>query len=85
MAIGSLKLNPTFDANVTEYTATTSNASNKITAVPENDNANIVIKNNGNEIGNGESCSWSNGTNILTISVSNGSNSKTYTVNVTKS
>lgn len=85
MAIGSLKLTPSFEPNVTEYTATTTNASNKISATPENESAIVIIKKDSAEVKNGEACTWSNGKNKLTIEVSNGNASRTYTVNITKS
>lgn len=72
---------------MTEYTATTSNASNKVTAVAADETATIVIKNGSTEVTNGSNASWSPGENVLTIKVTDGAGptiEKTYTVTVTK-
>lgn len=85
LTIGALTLTPAFDADVTEYTVETSNATNKVTAVAADENATIQILNGETEIENGSSASWETGENTLTINVTNGSAEKTYTVTVTKS
>ena len=70
---------------MTEYAATTSNASNKVTAVATDEDATIVIKLGDTVIENESSPSWSVGENTLTITVSKaGATSTTYTVVVTK-
>ena len=87
LTIGSLELTPEFDPDVTEYTATTSNASNKVTATAADDTATIAIKNGDTDVTNGSSASWSVGENTLTITVTDGVDnpvSKTYTVTVTR-
>lgn len=84
MRIGSLTLSPTFDPNVTTYTATTTNASNGVTATAADNNATVSITLNGTALSGG-SASWETGDNTLAITVTNGSASKTYTVTVTKS
>ena len=88
LTIGSLELTPSFDPDVTEYTATTENASNKVTATAADETASILIKNGSTEVTNGGNASWSLGENILTIKVTDGRGptlEKTYTVTVTKS
>lgn len=70
---------------MTEYTATTSNASNKVTAEAEDENAEITILVGKTEIENGASATWEDGENTVTITVINGTATKTYTVTVTKS
>lgn len=84
LTIGSLSLTPEFSSGVSSYTATTSNATNKVTATPEDENAVITIVNGETEIANGSSASWQTGENTLTITVINGATKKTYTVIVTK-
>ena len=69
---------------MTAYTATTSNASNKIKATAESDSAVISITVNGTETANGTAPEWVDGDNTVTIEVVNGKVSKTYTVTVTK-
>ena len=85
LTIGSLALTPTFDSAKTSYTATTTNATNKVTAVAENVDAEIEIKNGSTTVSNGSSASWSVGANTLTVKVTSGMLTKTYTVTVTRS
>ena len=85
LTIGSLALSPEFDPDVTEYAATTSNATNKVTAAAEDENAEIKILVGGTEIANESAAAWETGSNTLTITVTNGMASKVYTVTVTKS
>ena len=87
LTIGSLTLTPEFDPDVTEYTATTTNASNKVTATAADPTATIEILNGETEVENGQSASWSVGENTLTVKVSDGRGptvEKTYTVTVTR-
>lgn len=69
---------------MTAYTATTSNASNKIKATAESDSAVIGVTVNGTEAANNASATWVDGDNSVVITVTNGSLSKAYTVAVTK-
>lgn len=77
LKIGSLPLKPAFNADITEYTATTSNNSNTITVTPD-----AYIEHDGTPVDNGTPIVWHSGENIVTISVANG---LTYTVTVIKS
>lgn len=52
-----------------EYTAATSNATNKVTAVAADPGDTITIMNGETEVTNGQSASWSEGENTLTITV----------------
>lgn len=85
LAIGSINLSPTFDADVKEYTAATSNATNTITATLNDNTADVVITVNGDSLTNGGSASWETGENTVKITVTKGTSSKKYTVIVTKS
>ena len=85
LTIGSLSLTPGFDPWVTDYSVTTSNATNKVTATAESADSTIQIMNGEAEVENGSSASWSDGENALTITVRNGDQTKVYTVTVTKS
>ena len=67
-----------------EYTATTANATNKVTATPTDPYATVAILNGETEVENGESASWAEGENTLTITVSGGAPDTVYTVTVTK-
>lgn len=70
---------------MTEYTAETTNATNKVTATPEDENAELTIKVGDTEIENEGTATWTEGENTLTIDVVNGEETETYTVTVTKS
>ena len=84
LTVGTLSLSPAFSADVTAYTATASGNSSVITAAAEDSSATIVIKNGETTVNNGSAANWSTGENTLTITVTNGSAEKVYTVTVTK-
>lgn len=84
LTIGSLTLTPTFSGSVTAYTATTSNASNKVTATPTDEDATVEILLGETEIENATNATWEAGENTLTITVTNGTSQTVYTVTVTK-
>lgn len=84
LTIGSLTLTPAFSAGVTTYTATTTNATNAITATASDEGATVAINANGTAVESGSSATWSEGTNVVTVVVTNGGATKAYTVIVTK-
>lgn len=84
LTIGALTLTPAFSGAVTEYTATTSNATNTITATPEDSKASVTILNGTAEVENGTAATWSAGANTVKITVKNGAEQEVYTVTVTK-
>ena len=53
-------------------------------ATAEDSRAAIEIKNGETVVANGTAAAWSAGANTLTVKVTNGSATKTYTVTVTK-
>ena len=77
-------LSPTFDDDVTSYTATASNASDAVTAIADDADAQVTVKYDGTQILNGSTVSWSTGTKNLTVEVKKGNAVKVYTVAVTK-
>lgn len=77
-------LTPEFDPDTLEYSATTENATNKVTATPTDPYASVVIMNGETEVENGASASWEEGENELTITVSGGAPDTVYTVTVTR-
>ena len=77
-------MTPAFDSGVVSYSATTSNATNTVTAVPEDESAEVIILNGDAEVANGSAATWAIGENTLTITVKNGMQEKVYTVTVTK-
>lgn len=84
LTVGELELTPAFDKDVTEYTVTTSNATNKITATPTDENATVAIVNGETPVESGSSATWVEGENTVVITVTNGEDNKVYTVVVTK-
>lgn len=84
LTIGALTLDPTFDGDVTEYAATTTNATNTITATAEDDDAEITILNGETPVTNGSAATWAEGANTVKVTLTNGAAQKVYTVTVTK-
>lgn len=84
LSVGNLMLTPDFDPAVQKYTATTSNVTNMVSAVPTTGSL-ATVKLNGKKIANGSAASWETGENTLAITVTNGDKSETYAVTVTKS
>lgn len=84
LTIGALTLEPTFDPDVVSYTANTTNATNTVTATPEDDEASVTILNGETPVSNGAAATWAEGANTVTITVKNGEAQKVYTVAVTK-
>lgn len=78
-----MTLTPTFASDTLEYTATTTNATNKVTATPTDDTAEVEILLGETEIENGSSATWAEGENVLTITVTGTTDSTVYTVTVT--
>lgn len=85
LAIGSLTLDPAFDSAVDEYTATTTNDADKVTATATDENAEIEITLGDAIVENGGDATWAAGENTLTVTVTNETATKEYTVTVTKS
>lgn len=84
LTIGGLTLSPTFATGTTTYTATTTNAKDAISAVPTMGSS-VIITVGKTRVQNGGEATWSAGSNVVSITVNNGTNSKVYTVTVTKS
>lgn len=67
-----------------QYTATTTNSQDKVTATATDPAATIKIKKGSTAVTNGGNASWSVGSNTLTITVSGGAPNTVYTVTVTR-
>lgn len=64
----------------------TTNDTNKVTATPTDESATVaIVLGEDTSVTNGESATWEAGENTLTITVTNGTATKAYTVVVTKS
>ena len=84
LTIGGIDLSPTFDPSKDTYTATATNAKDTISAVPTMGSS-VTIMAGKTRVQNGSPITWSQGSNVVTITVANGESSKVYTVTVTKS
>lgn len=85
LTIGALSLSPAFSADVTAYTAATTNATNKVTATAKDSKATVALTLNGAALENDTAATWQDGENTIVVTVTNGTKTKTYTVTVTKS
>jgi len=84
LSIGTLNLAPDFDPAVTNYTVSTTNESDAVSATAADD-ADAVILVNGETHTSGSSVTWNAGTNTVVVIVSkSGSTSRSYTVTVEK-
>lgn len=82
--ITGLTLTPSFNADVTAYTATMS-AAGAVTATPAQAGADVALAYNGKNVVNGGTVTPVTGTKDLVITVKRGNATKVYTVAVTKS
>ena len=87
LSLGSAALSPAFAAATVSYTASTTAATNTVTATPADAGASVKITVNNTEINNGSAATWQSGSNTVKVEVTaeDGSTTKTYTVTVTKS
>jgi phi13 family phage major tail protein len=85
LTIGTLRLDPSFKASTTEYEASTTSSTVAVTAITRDEDATVAIKNGSTTVTNGGSASLSAGENTITVTVTNGTEERVYTVIVTKS
>jgi HK97 family phage major capsid protein len=85
LKVGNKALAPTFNKSVFNYTCATTDATNTITVVAMDGEAEITILNGETPVLNGAAATWAEGPNVLTITVEIGGETEEYTVNVTKS
>lgn len=79
-----MELTPEFDSDIKEYSATTENATNTVSATPEDENAEITVVFKGQEKESGAQLTWDEGENEVTVNVKNEEAEETYTIVVTK-
>lgn len=83
LSVGTADLFPAFDPNTLNYTTTVSAHSNAITVKTVEEGAAVSIKNGNTAVTNGKNATFTNGNNLLTITVSNGNaEPRVYTVTV---
>ncbi len=86
LKVGGHTLTPAFNASTTEYTLTTSDASNTVQATLADTTATMEITYNDEPITNGSRVTWEAGAgNVIKVKVVDGKTTKTYTITVTKS
>lgn len=87
LSLGAVSLSPAFAAATTTYTASTTNATNVVNAVPTDAGATLALTLNGTAVANGSALTWATGSNTLVVKVTaeDGTTTKSYTVTVTKS
>ena len=87
LTIGSLELSPEFSKDVYSYETSTTNTSDTITVVTEDENATAVIKNGDTTVTSGNAATWAGTDNTVTITVTaeNGVDEQVYYVSVAKS
>lgn len=85
LKIGGKTLTPAFDGSTVTYTCATTDATNTITAIARDGDATVAIKNGSTAVTSGSAATWDSGANTVTVTVTNGDYSKTYTITVTKS
>ena len=86
--MGSETLTPTFDEDVTEYTANITDASTSVTATAETTGATVELFLNGTSKGSGtttvtRSITWTDHADVVEAKVTYNSSVKTYKVTVT--
>ena len=82
MALGSLVLSPTFNKDVIAYTTNSTNATDSLSYTTESTSATVVQKLNGTTF-TGSTVTWTGSTDTLTLVVTDGSLTKTYTITCT--
>lgn len=84
LTLGSSTLSPTFDADITSYTATAAAASEALTATGDTGVA-VAIVVNGTSYASGDTVTWATGANNVVITCTKGTAQKHYFITVTKS
>lgn len=85
LKIGNKTLSPSFDPATLNYTCTTTDASNTVTATPVKSGASVKITHKGGDHNSGDTLTWDSGDNDVTITVKFGTTTVVYNVVVTKS
>ena len=85
LTFGTERLTPNFNANTQSYTLATTESELTVTAVPVSSDAVVEIENGTTEVTNGGTAEFSVGENTVTVTVTNGSAERVYTIEVTRS
>ena len=84
LMVGTNLLTPYFSPYVTSYAAATTNSSDLIVAVPEDNSATVAVTSEDATISEGVA-TWAPGTNDVVVTVTNEDQTKVYNLTVTKS
>lgn len=87
LSLTNAVISPSFHKGAAAYTASTESSTSTVTATPSDSNASVTIKLDGATTGvSGTTVTWGDaGYHVLTVTVTNSTASKTYTVTVLKS
>ncbi len=87
LRVGKMKFSPAFVSDTKTYTTETTDATGTISAVPSDVGAKIDITVSEAVVNNGQSVTWQEGANTVTVKVTaaDGTTTDSYTVTVTKS
>ncbi len=87
LSLGNVALSPEFDPEEDTYTATTTNATNIIRAIPADAGATVAIDVDDVPVDNNSPIAWETGANVVTITVTaeDGTTTAETTITVTKS
>lgn len=77
-------LTPEFATATKAYTVTTTDASNTVTAIPEDATASVTLSMKEKTYENGKRLTWEDGANTVNVKVTDGATTETYTITVTK-
>lgn len=83
LGLGALTLSPAFDPDILDYTASTRNNGNTITAAGAGGSA-VTITVNDEPHANGTAANWEPGKNVVKITAGHGPHCRVYRVVVTK-
>lgn len=83
LSLGAATLEPSFETELLDYTGTTSNATNTVTATPLEEGDTVALALNGTPMAN-TTATWADGENLLEITVGTGDTATTYMVTMTK-
>lgn len=84
LTISNVTLSPAFNSSTVNYTGTTTSTSGTITVTAPSGQKKVITV-NGDSIASGGTATWQTGTNEVVITISAGTQKKTYKVTVTKS
>lgn len=80
LTVGVLPLVPVFSPAIIAYIVRTTNANDVITAISQDPTATIIVKLNNVAMINGTAATWVAGTNTVTVTVTKGADTLTYTI-----